>query len=123
MDAPELSDLAHRYTDAWNAHDAAAVAACFAEDGSISINGGEPAVGRVAIQAVMDRYFDAYPESAMTMDGVRGAGERAVYLWTAEVVAAGPDGTRKRVRFDGWDEWTLSSAGLVQLSLGNYSHD
>ena len=123
MDAAELSALAHRYTEAWNAHNAAAVAACFAEGGSFSANDGEPAVGRVAIEKWMQKLFDAFPVSSLTMDGVRGAGDRAVLLWTVEAKVTGADGTTSALRFGGWDAWTLSPAGLVQQSHGNYSHD
>ena len=121
MDAHDLSALAQRYTDAWNAHDAAAVAACFSEDGSFAVDSGDPAVGRAAVQSAMQRYFDAYPDSALTMDDVRGAGDRAVYLWTAEITAKATDGTEQNVRFGGWDAWTLSPTGQLRESLGNYS--
>jgi uncharacterized protein (TIGR02246 family) len=120
MDAHELTAFAQRYTDAWNAHDAAASAACYAEDGSLTINGGEPAEGRLAVQAVMQGFHDAFPDAVLTMDAVRGAGDRAVYLWTYEGTNTGPGGTGNRVRFSGWEAWTLSPAGFVQRSLGNF---
>ena len=120
MDAHDPSALAQRYTDAWNAHDAAAVAACFSEHGSFAVNSGEPAVGRAAVQSAMQKYFDAYPESALTMDQVRGAGDRAVFLWTAEITATATDGTKQNIRFGGWDAWTLSPTGQLRESLGNY---
>ncbi len=120
MDAHELSTLAQRYTDAWNAHDAAAVAACFSDDSSFAINGGEPAVGRPAVQAVMQILHGAYPDAVLTMDAVRGAGDQAIYLWTFEGTNTGSGGTGNRVRFSGWDAWTLSPDGLLQRSLGNH---
>ena len=44
-----LHEFAARYTAAWCSNNAASVAAFFARDGSLTINGGTPAVGRVAI--------------------------------------------------------------------------
>lgn len=120
MDENELTAFAVGYTNAWNAHDAAAGAACYAEDGSLTINGGEPAEGRVAVRAVMQGFHDAFPDAVLTMDGVRGAGDRAVFLWTYEGTNTGPGGTGNRVRFSGWEAWTLSPSGLVQRSLGNF---
>ena len=117
MDAHELTALAQRYTDAWNAHDAAAVAACFSDDSSFAVNGGEPAVGRAAVHTVMQKFHDAYPDSIFVMDTVRGAGNQAVYLWTFEGTNSG---TGDRVRFSGWDAWGLSPDGLIQHSLGNH---
>ena len=123
MDTHELTAFAQRYTDAWNAHDAASSAACYAENGSLTINGSEPAEGRAAVQAVMQGFHDAFPDAVLTMDAVRGAGDRAVYLWTYEGTNAGPGGTGNRVRFSGWEAWTLSASGLVQRSLGNFDED
>ena len=123
MDANELTAFAVRYTNAWNAHDAAAGVACYAEDGSLTINRGEPAEGRVAVQAVMQGFHDAFPDAVLTMDAIRGGGDRAVFLWTYEGTNTGPGGTGNRVRFSGWEAWTLSHSGLVHRSLGSYDQD
>ena len=123
MDAHELLALAQRYTDAWNTHDATAAADCFSDDGSLAINGGEPAVGRAAIQAAMQRFHDAYTDSVFTLDAVRGAGDQAVLLWTYEGTNMASEGTSNRVRVSGWDAWTLSPRGLVQRSVGNFDHN
>ena len=49
-DSPnQLREFASRYTEAWCSHDAARVASFFSANGSLVINGGEPAVGRNAI--------------------------------------------------------------------------
>ncbi len=44
-----VQDFAIRYTAAWSSQDPARVASFYAEDGSLTINGGEPSVGREAI--------------------------------------------------------------------------
>jgi len=54
------------------------------------------------------------------MDKVRGAGDKAVYLWTYEGTNTGPGGTGNRVRFSGWEAWTFGFDGLVAQSLGNF---
>ncbi len=123
MDARELTAFAQRYTDAWNAHNAAASAACYTEDGSLAINGGEPAQGRAAVQAVMQGFHDAFPGAVLTMDAIRGAGDRAVYLWTYEGTNTGPGGTGNRVRFSGWEAWTFAPSWLVQRSIGTFDQD
>ena len=51
MDAARLRDFATRYTAAWCSQHAASVAAHFAADGTLTINGGTPSVGRAAIAA------------------------------------------------------------------------
>lgn len=49
MDATQLTEFATAYTAAWCSQNAASVAACFAEGGSLKINDAAPAVGRTAI--------------------------------------------------------------------------
>jgi steroid delta-isomerase-like uncharacterized protein len=120
MNQEELRDFAARYTGAWCSHDANATAAFFAEDGSIAVNGGEPAVGRAEIARLVQGFYDAFPDTVVIMDAVRGAGDEAVYLWTYEGTNTGPDGTGNRVRFNGWEAWTFSGDGLIARSIGSF---
>ncbi len=123
MTPDQLNEFAARYTAGWNAHDAAAAAAFYADNGSLAINGGEPAQSRAAVQAVVQSFCDAFPDAVLTMDFVRGAGDRAIYGWTYEGTSTGPGGTGHRVRFSGWEAWTFSPEGLVGQSLGNFDAD
>jgi hypothetical protein len=68
MTADQLGAFATRYTAAWCSHNPKAVASFFAEDGSIVVNGGEPAVGRVAIAELVQGFYDAFPDTVVTMD-------------------------------------------------------
>ncbi|MGB8361760.1 MAG: nuclear transport factor 2 family protein [Acidimicrobiia bacterium] len=123
MNREELHDFASRYTQAWCSHDADATAAFFAESGSIGINDGEPAVGRVEIAQLVQGFYDAFPDTVVIMDAVRGAADKAVYLWTYEGTNTGPGGTGKRVRFNGWEAWTLSDEGLISESIGTFDSE
>lgn len=49
MTDPDLREFARRYTEAWCSGDPGRVADHYAPDGSLTINGGAPAVGRDAI--------------------------------------------------------------------------
>ena len=120
MQTDQLEDFATRYTAAWCSHDANAVAGFFAADGSIAVNGGEPAVGRAAIAALVQGFYDAFPDTVVIMDAARGAGDTAVYLWTYEGTNTGPGGTGHAVRFSGWEAWTFSEDGLVANSIGTF---
>ena len=71
----------------------------------------------------MQGFHDAFPDAVLTMDAVRGAGDRAVYLWTYEGTNLGPGGTGNRVRFSGWEAWIFTDDGLVGESLGNFDED
>ena len=51
MDTAELTDFATRYAAVWSSQDPDALAAFYAEDGSLTVNAGAPSVGRAAIAA------------------------------------------------------------------------
>jgi len=123
MSPKELGEFATRYTAAWCSHDADAVASFFAEDGSITVNDGDRAVGRVALAEVFQGFFDAFPDTVVLMDHIRGAGRRAIYSWTYEGTSTAPGGTGNAVRFSGWEAWTFSAEGLVQESIGTFDVD
>ena len=123
MTPDQLHDFATRYTAAWCSHDAQATASFFSEDGSLSVNGGERAIGRTAIAEVVQGFYDAFPDTVVILDAVRGAGDRAVYLWTYVGTNTGPGGTGHRVRFDGWEAWTFTERGLVGESIGQFDAD
>jgi hypothetical protein len=53
----ELSTLAHGYAKAWCSQNPDSVAAFFAENGSVNVHDGAPAIGRAAIAEVV-RGFD-----------------------------------------------------------------
>jgi uncharacterized protein (TIGR02246 family) len=116
----QLQDFARRYAAAWCSHDPDSVAAFFSEDGSLAVNGQEPAVGRSAISAVAQGFYDAFPDTVVILDCARVAGDRAVFLWTYEGTNSGPGGTGHAVRFNGWEQWTFGEDGLVALSDGRF---
>ena len=79
MDAARLRDFATRYTAAWCSQHAASVAAHFAADGTLTINGGTPSVGRAAIAAAAQGFMTDFPDLVVAMDGIAIDGARAVY--------------------------------------------
>jgi steroid delta-isomerase-like uncharacterized protein len=115
-----VRELATRYTAAWCSQDAASVAAFFAEDGSLTINGGAPHVGRAAITAAAQGFMSAFPDMVVTMDGVRSDGASAVYRWTLTGTNTGPGGTGRAVRIRGYEEWTLGADGRIVASRGHF---
>jgi hypothetical protein len=72
VDATQLKELGTKYIAAWCSRNAASVAAFFAEDGSLKINGGALAVCRTAITAAAQGFMTAFPDMAVTMDSVSG---------------------------------------------------
>lgn len=77
----QLHNLAECYTAAWGSQDAASVASCYSPAGSLSVNGGPPAVGRGAIAAVAQGFMTDFPDMTLLMDGLSIQGNRVVYRW------------------------------------------
>lgn len=120
MDLNELKQFATRYTAAWCSQDPASVAAFYAEDGSLTINDGEPSVGRDAITEAARGFMTAFPDMIVEMDDLRIEGGRAFYHWTLTGTNSGPGGTGNAVRISGYEQWTIGGDGLIAASLGNY---
>jgi predicted ester cyclase len=115
-----LREFAERYTAAWCSEDAASVAAFFSPTGSLTINGGVPAVGRDAITDAAQSFMTAFPDMEVRMDDLLDQGERVIYKWTLAGTNTGPGGTGHRVRISGFEDWRIGDDGLVAESLGNF---
>ncbi len=113
--ATSAEQLGRDYSAAWSSKSPAAVAAFFAEDGEIAINGGQPMKGRKAIADMAAGFYAAFPDLIVRCDGVRVAGRHVLFLWTLEGRHAE---TRNFVAVSGWEEWDLDDASKVTSSLG-----
>jgi SnoaL-like polyketide cyclase len=116
----ELRAFASRYTAAWCSGAAASVAEFYSPRGSLTINGGIPSVGRVAITEAAQGFMTAFPDLMVYMDDLLEDRGKVIYKWTLEGTNTGPGGTGKRVRISGFEEWRIGGDGLVAESLGNY---
>ena len=123
----ELNDFAKRYAEAWCSQNPESVAAFFAENGSISINNGPPAIGRAAIAEVARGFMKTFPDMVVTIDDVTPeapVGGRsscdAAFQWTLTGTNTGPGGTGKRVRISGYKLWKIDNDGLISESKGHF---
>src|SRR5438094_9337549 len=104
-DLAELKKFAKRYAEAWCSQDPESVAAFFAENGSLSVNDGPPAVGRAAIAEEARGFMRAFPDMVVAMDDVTRDSDGTKFHWTLTGANAGPGGTGKRVRISGYELW------------------
>jgi pimeloyl-ACP methyl ester carboxylesterase/nuclear transport factor 2 (NTF2) superfamily protein len=115
-----LERFAVSYTAAWNSSDPTEVARHYAANGSLAINGGEPAIGREALAAVAESFMSGFPDMVLTFDGLEFEDGGVQYHWTFRGTNSGPDGTGNRVDFSGFESWQFDEDGLVADSLGNF---
>jgi len=119
-DLDQLLDFARHYTEAWCSQDPARVAAHYAADGSLTINGGTPSVGRAAITEAAQSFMAAFPDLQVILDDLAVDDQGTEYRWTLVGTNTGPGGTGQRVRIRGYEEWTIGDDGLIAASLGHY---
>ena len=115
-----LRAFAEGYTAAWCSMNPARVAEHFAPSGSLTINGGPPAVGRAAITEAARGFYVALPDMQVFFDDLVVDGDRIKFHWTFTGTNTGPDGTGNKVRVSGFEEWTIDDDGLIGASLGHY---
>jgi hypothetical protein len=96
------------------------VAEHYAPDGSLTINGGTPSVGRAAITEAAQSFMSAFPDMQVLMDDLVLRDGGAEYRWTLIGTNTGPGGSGNRVRISGFEEWTIGDDGLIAASLGHY---
>jgi hypothetical protein len=122
MDGAELREFAGRYTAAWCSRDANRVAAFYSKEGSLSVNGDAPAVGRGAIAELAQSFMTAFPDLHLIMDTVVMQEEAAEYHWTLTGTNTGPGGTGNRVRISGFERWRMGADGLIAVSQGQFDN-
>src|SRR6476661_5683527 len=107
----DLAKLAERYASAWCSQKPDNVSAFYAENGSLSVNGGAPAIGREAIAEVAQGFMRDFPDMVVTMDGVSRDPEGTKFQWTLIGTNTGPGGTGNRVRISGYELWQIGNDG------------
>ena len=65
--------------------------------------------------------MEAFPDMVVQLDSVRRMGGTVEFRWIWTGTNTGPGGTGNAVRMNGYEEWTLSSDGLIAKSAGHYN--
>jgi uncharacterized protein (TIGR02246 family) len=119
-DRAELEKFAQRYAKAWCSQNPESIAAFFAENGSLSVNGAPPAVGRAAIAEIAQGFMRDFPDIVVTMDEVTRDSDGTKFHWTLTGTNTGPGGMGKRVRISGYELWKIDNDGLIGESKGHF---
>ncbi len=120
MNEAELRDFAIRCTAAWCSHDPALVAGFYSPDGMLTINNGNPSIGREAIALAAQQFMTAFPDLQVLMDDLVVGSVGPEYHWTLIGTNTGPGGTGQRVQISGYEAWRLSDDGLIAASQGRF---
>lgn len=115
-----MNNFGKRYATAWCSQKPDTVAAFFAENGSLTVNNGEPAVGRAAVAKSAEGFMTAFPDLRVVMDSLVTTSHGTEFHWTLFGTNTGPGGTGKKVRISGVEIWQMGNDGLVLKSMGSF---
>ena len=119
-DLAEITAFAKRYAEAWCSQNPGSVAAFYAENGSLSVNDGSPAVGRAAIAKEAQAFMTTFPDMVVTFDKLEPQPDATAFHWTLIGTNTGPGGTGKKVRISGYELWKIDNDGLIGESKGHF---
>jgi SnoaL-like domain len=112
-DRTQLDEFAQRYAKAWCSQNPKSVAAFFAENASLTVNGGPP----TPVLEVARGFMRDFPDMTVTVDKVEPRKDRIAFHWTLTGTYAG---TGNRVRISGYELWKIDEAGLIAESSGYF---
>jgi hypothetical protein len=115
----DLNIFGKSYAQAWCSQKPEFVSLFFAEDGSLSVNDGKPAVGRNEISKVAESFMTAFPDIIVLMDSLVQTSKETEFHWTFTGTNTGPDGTGKKVKIHGVEIWQIEN-GLIKESKGSF---
>ena len=118
MTSDELRKFAEQYAKAWCSQNPENIARFFAENGSLSINDGPPAIGRAAIAREAQAFMTTFPDMVVTFDKLESRGDLTAFHWTLSGTNTGPGGTGNKVRISGYELWRIGNNGLIAESQG-----
>lgn len=120
MNQTELTAFGTRYAAAWSSQNPVNLASLYSEKGSLTVNGGAPSVGRLAITETARAFMTAFPDMVVKMDEVSQDASHAIFRWTWTGTNTGPGGSGKSVRINGYEQWTIGVDGLIAESKGHF---
>ena len=116
MTTDELNHFAVRYAKAWCSQDPQSVAACFAENASMIVNGGAP----TPPLEIARGFMRDFPDMVVKFDRLENTSNGIDFHWTLTGTNTGPGGTGNHIRISGYELWKINDAGLIAKSIGHF---
>ena len=116
MTTDELTRFATRYAQAWCSQNPESVAAFFAENASLTVNGGPP----TPALEIARGFMRDFPDMILKFDKLEPHGDATAFHWTLTGTNTGPGGTGNRVHISGYELWKIDKDGLIAESKGYF---
>ena len=110
-----IENLAQDYAAAWSSGDPEQVVSFYHDDGRITINRGDPIIGRAALLDMVSGFYGEFPGLTVKLEHLRVAGTHVMFGWILEGKHAE---TGNSVSVPDWEEWDLDDNNKVVASLG-----
>ena len=116
MTSDELNEFAVRYARAWCSQNPESVAAFFAENALLTVNGGPP----TPALEVARGFMRDFPGMIVKFDRLEPREDALAFHWTLIGTNSGPGGTGNRVQISGYELWKIDNDGLIAESQGHF---
>lgn len=116
----DLDIFARGYAQAWGSKRPEFVASYFAEDGSLRVNDGDPAIGRDEISKVAQGFMTDLPDMIVRYDSLVSKSNGMEFHWTLIATNSGPGGTGNKVKVSGFELWQIDDNGFIKSSQGHF---
>ena len=113
MNSANFTEFAKRYAKAWCSQNPESVAAFFAENASLTVNGGPP----TPVLEIARGFMRDFPDMTVTFDKLEPRTDRTAFHWTLTGTYAR---TGNHVRISGYELWKIDDAGLIAESSGHF---
>ena len=123
MDHDKIRTLAERYTEAWCSQTPSKVASFYEEDGSLSVNGGAPAIGRSTITEVARGFMTDFPDLTVQLDDLAFLDQQIRYHWTLTGTNTDQNGAERKISISGYEVWEIGPNGLIATSQGHFDSE
>ncbi len=115
----DLDGFGASYAAAWSSGEPERLAACYAPDGWLKVNDGEPAMGRAALAQTARSFMTAIPAMKVACVAITAHGEGAIFEWALESTTARGLSVGARGR----ELLTFAADGTIATSLGSFDTD
>jgi SnoaL-like polyketide cyclase len=112
----QLNDFAGRYAKAWCSQNPESVAAFFAKNALLTVNGGPP----TPALEIARGFMRDFPDMTIIFDKLEPRGDQTEFHWTLTGTNTGPSGTGNKVRINGYELWKIDKDGLIAESKGHF---
>jgi hypothetical protein len=111
MSPSELKEFAKKYGQAWSSNDPSQVLALHSESSRLSVNDGEPEIGKPEIRKVVEAFMEGFPDLYIQVNDAAIEERGIVFYCNAIATNSGPGGTGNKINIEIHEIWTFDESG------------